>query len=424
MNILYLTYNSVMTLGILRSQVETLLKLLSTKYPNDLKFTLITVERWKEFLNQALKSTFRKELAQSGIRVIIIPRFLSESLRMDSANKSFWQRVWSNLALLIDLNLLGWITLYTLLRYQIQIIHTRSYIPGIIGVFCKKLLRKKFIFDPRGLIPEELALAQGWQESHRKYRVWKHIEKWLLKNADRVYVLSEPFAQHYQKIIPTLKPLITPCCVDINHFSYNSEKRIALRKKLGVEDNLVVVFTVGAFVPYQYLEGGIQLFQHILKLRTDALLFLLTPDKAKIQNYLQKVSDFDIRILDLIKSYTPEFKEMPDYLCACDIALLVRFPSIISKVASPVKFAEYLACGVPVIAYPNIGDTQTIIEQEQVGIVIDLHNESYTILQLQKLLVHLADRETLASRCRTTAINHLSWEKYLDLYYTTYQNLL
>jgi len=62
MNILYLTYNSVMTLGILRSQVETLLKLLSAKYPHELKFTLITVERWKDYRNKALKTSFRQEM--------------------------------------------------------------------------------------------------------------------------------------------------------------------------------------------------------------------------------------------------------------------------------------------------------------------------------------------------------------------------
>ncbi|MDI6784796.1 MAG: glycosyltransferase, partial [bacterium] len=349
-----------MTLGILRSQVETLLKQLSAKYPHELKFTLITVERWKDYRNQALKTSFRQEFEKAGIRVIIVPKLLPEFLRVETAKRTFFQRFWSTLAFLVDLNLLFLVTGYTCIRYRIQIIHARSYVPGLIGLIYKWILRKKVIFDPRGLIPEELLLAQEWLETSWKYRVWKRIEHWLLKGADTVYVLSEPFAKHYQKIVPELKPLITPCCVDTTQFIYDAKKRAELRKKFGVDDKLVVVFTVGCFVPYQLLDGGIKLFQQIQKLQPNAVLLILTPDKEQIQQYLESLG---LRTLDLgLYIYNPQFTEMPDYLLMSDIGLLVRVPSVISEVASPVKFAEYLACGVPVIAYPHIGDTQKIIE--------------------------------------------------------------
>jgi glycosyltransferase involved in cell wall biosynthesis len=413
-----------MTLGILRSQVETLLQLLSAKYPTDLKFTLISVERWKDYRNRELKTSFRQEMAKSGVRVVIVPKLLPDFLKIESAQKTLWQRFWSNIAFIFDFTLLLIITGYVVSQYRIQIIQARSYVPGIIGLFYKRLLGKRFIFDPRGLIPEELLLAQGWPEFSRKYRIWKRIERWLLNRADTVFVLSQPFAKHYQQIVPSLESIITPCCVDTNQFKYDADKRIELRKKFGVQNNLVVVFTVGAFVPYQQLDGGIKLFQQILKLQPTAKLLLLTPDKEQIEKYLHNISDFGFRISDLLKIYSPSFQEMPDYLLMSDIALLVRVPSVISEVASPVKFAEYLACGVPVIAYPHIGDTQQIIEQQQVGIIVDLKNDGYTDQQIKKLHNLLADREAVAHRCRTAAIQHLSWEKYLNLYYTTYQTSL
>ncbi|MFB3894711.1 MAG: glycosyltransferase [bacterium] len=422
MNILYLTYNSVMRLGILRSQVETLLKLLTAKYPNEFRFTLITVERWKDYKNKQLKSSFRQEMAAAGIRVIIVPKLLPEFLRIESAQTSFWQRVYSNLTFLLDFILLLKVTGYVILRYQIRSIHTRSYVPGIIGLFYKRLFRKKYIFDPRGLIPEELLLAQGWSKTSRKYRVWKRIERWLLKGADTVFVLSQPFAKHYQEIIPTLQPIITPCCVDTDQFKYDTDKRIESRKKFGVENNLVVVFTVGAFVPYQQLDGGINLFQQILTLRPDAKLFLLTPDKEQIEKYIAGNSAIR-NPQSAITIYSPAFQEMPEYLMVSDIAILVRVPSVISEVASPVKFAEYLACGVPVIAYPNIGDTQQIIEPNQVGIIIDPKNDSYTEQQLRTLLNQFTDRETLSLRCRATAIDQLSWNHYLEIYFKIYSQV-
>lgn len=423
MNILYLTYNSVLTLGILQSQVAILLKLLSAKYPNDLRFTLITVERWKDYRNKSLKTAFRQEMEQDGIRVIIVPKLLPEFLRIATAKTTLWQQLWSNIIFLYDFVLLLIITGYVILRYRIKIIHARSYVPGIIGLFFKRLFRKRFIFDPRGLIPEELLLAQGWSITSRKYRAWKRIEKWLLKGADNVFVLSRPFAVHYQKIIPNLDPIITPCCVDTDKFIYNETKRVELRRKLGLSDSLVVVVTIGSFAPYQLLDGGIKLFQQILKLHSNARLLILTPDKQQIQIYLPKFSDLEMRILDLIEIYSPSFAEMPDYLLASDLALLVRIPSVISEVASPVKFAEYLASGVPVIAYPKIGDTQQIIEQYQVGIIIDLIDDTTTEQKLAQLLPKLDDKTTLATRCRTTAISHLTWDNYLDLYYKIYNSI-
>ena len=121
--------------------------------------------------------------------------------------------------------------------------------------------------------------------------------------------------------------------------------------------------------------------------------------------------------------YNPQFTEMPDYLLMSDIGLLVRVPSVISEVASPVKFAEYLAGGVPVIAYPNIGDTQKMIDQNQVGIVIDPKDDAVTEKQIASFLNQLDNHNIIAIRCRAAATNHLSWENYLDLYFQVYTTL-
>jgi hypothetical protein len=59
--------------------------------------------------------------------------------------------------------------------------------------------------------------------------------------------------------------------------------------------------------------------------------------------------------------------EVPEYLVSADYGLLIREKSVTNKVASPVKFAEYLACGLPVIISEQLGDYTAFVERSQCG---------------------------------------------------------
>lgn len=54
--------------------------------------------------------------------------------------------------------------------------------------------------------------------------------------------------------------------------------------------------------------------------------------------------------------------DVPYYLIVGDYGLLIREETITNKVSSPVKFAEYLACGLKVIISNNLGDYSEIID--------------------------------------------------------------
>ncbi|HRN37811.1 MAG TPA: hypothetical protein PLL18_12975, partial [Flavobacteriales bacterium] len=56
-------------------------------------------------------------------------------------------------------------------------------------------------------------------------------------------------------------------------------------------------------------------------------------------------------------------------LVGCDHALLIREDAITNRVASPTKFAEYLACGLPVVISPYIGDFSGEVDRERLGTV-------------------------------------------------------
>lgn len=63
--------------------------------------------------------------------------------------------------------------------------------------------------------------------------------------------------------------------------------------------------------------------------------------------------------------------EVPEYLLAADYGLLIRENSITNYVASPVKFAEYLSCGLKVIISSELGDYSALTMKHNLGYVID-----------------------------------------------------
>lgn len=409
-----------MTSGILQSQVLTLLQLLSQKYRDQLSFTLITTEHWTDYSNQKLKTDFRKQLNNSGIHVVILPKFLPTQLHYSDKKNNLLHKLLSLMLFLVDLKIVSWVSVWQVLRRNIHIVQARSYVPGIIGALLKKLTRIKLVFDPRGLIPEELQLTQGWSAENPSFKRWKRIEKWLLNNSDAVIVLSQPFADHYKQIVPALSPVIVPCCVDTERFTYDRNKRLALRAKNNFTNKFIVLYVMGHYVPYQDFDSALDLFHKISQQIPPAHFLVLTPDIAQVTQRLKESGTAQ----DCYSVSKVPFAEVPDYITMADIGLLARVPSVISKVASPVKFAEYLACGVPVLAQPDIGDTEKALATKDIGQLIKNNQLTPENITWLKILQNPTVRDDIANKCHSKAIQSFAWESYLDNYLALYQQLV
>ena len=83
--------------------------------------------------------------------------------------------------------------------------------------------------------------------------------------------------------------------------------------------------------------------------------------------------------------------EVFDYLCIADYGWLVREQSITNRVASPVKFAEYLISGLKILISENLGDYTAFCYENQCGVIIKDELSSPTLNKLsysEKLVIH------------------------------------
>ncbi|MCO5273480.1 MAG: glycosyltransferase [Flavobacteriales bacterium] len=226
----------------------------------------------------------------------------------------------------------------------------------------EKGLVKHVCFDARG------AYAAEWEE----YRIvdddaligqFRDVEGEAVRSADVRLAVSEALVRHWRERYGYTgeEHVVVPCTLGRAH-----EGPVAavgnVRSGLGFTESDVVLVYSGSVAGWQSFEllggilGGALEAQRRLK-----VLFLSPPD-----NGIDRLAaDFPGRVVrQFLKA-----EEVPPMLQACDAALLVREDTLTNRVASPTKFAEYLAAGLPVVISAHIGDLSALVEGQGLGAV-------------------------------------------------------
>ena len=90
-----------------------------------------------------------------------------------------------------------------------------------------------------------------------------------------------------------------------------------------------------------------------------------------------------------------DYREVSSYLNAADIAILWRDKSIVNEVASPVKFSEYICCGLPVISNDSVNMITDYVKKSLFGLLLNDLNE----LNQEKVKeLRLLNRQEIASK--------------------------
>lgn len=296
-------------------------------------------------------------------------------------------------------------------REKLDILHARVHIPAVMGALARKFTfgkKPKLLFDIRGFFPEEYTDAGIWQVNGGLYKAVKRVERWLLREADGFVVLTERARQilfpesaetGFDKFERPVE--VIPCCVDLKRFdTANDESRRAMREKLKIENRFALVY-VGSFGGWYLTQETADFYGELKRKRSDAFALILTQSKPEMIEPLlreQGYSDGDF----FIQKVAPA--EIPLYLGAADAAVSFIKPCYSKQASSPTKNAEYLACGLPLVANGGIGDTTELTEADETGVVIEnFSTEDYqeALAKLDKLL---ENKEDLANKCRESAL--------------------
>lgn len=305
------------------------------------------------------------------------------------------------------------------------ILHCRSYLPALIGLQLKRKFTCKYIFDMRGFWADERIDGNIWslkKPAHSiLYKYFKRKEIELVENADYIVILTNHAKKEIQSWQIKSFPIMTviPCCADTNHFTISNEEEMAVTKsKLNIPEDAFVVGYLGSIGTWYMLDEMLDFFVELKKQKYNAILFFVTADDKE---YILQAA--------LAKSISPAFiviqsakrNEVPQFISMFTIGLFFIKPLYSKKGSSPTKLAELLACGIPVISNMGIGDCDTIIAENKVGVAVP----DFTTVSYQKAIDSMDTFLNMPPQhYRDVALNNFSLEKGVAEYETIYSYLI
>ena len=224
-------------------------------------------------------------------------------------------------------------------------------------------------------------------------------EAQALRSADVVACGTEAVAEQAARIgAPAERIVITPTGVDLEVFAKVGDSAVR-RRELGLEHRFVVGW-LGSFRRFHAIEQAVEAVEGV----DDASLLMVGdgPERPRIEQLARD------RGVHAVFTGTVDHDDLPELLAVMDAALVLA-PIGTAFHYSPLKLAEYLAAGVPVIA-PAVGQLSERLTDGVDALLVPPHDRA----ALGAALIQLRDDPELADRIGraglATAKANWSWD--------------
>lgn len=259
--------------------------------------------------------------------------------------------------------------------HHFDIVHCRSYISSLVGLYLKRKFGVKFLFDMRGFWADERVDGKLWNLNNPVYKLiynfFKKKEKNYLIDADYTVVLTQAGKSEIEswKSIKgnQLQIEVIPCCVDLRLFDptkVDEDTKNEVRTALNIQSNEFILGYVGSIGTWYMLDEMLEYFVELKEINQNARFLFVTGEsndfiRAKASE--KSIAHQDIIITSCLHS------QMPRYISIFNQSIFFIRPSFSKKASSPTKQGEIMAMGVPIICNSGIGDTDLIVEKYRAG---------------------------------------------------------
>ncbi len=253
------------------------------------------------------------------------------------------------------------------------------------NVFCTKMalhlrkigILKKVVFDGRSAMAAEISEYDVFPVNYLRNNVFE-FEKYVVNQSDYLMAVSEKLVDYWKSNYNYTKSnhVVIPCTLDTKHFPEKTDQNWELlnetKKELGLNLNDVVLIYSGSNAPWQSFQLLNDFITKVFASQNNIKVILLTKETKEVTNLLDKFKG------KVICKWVNE-AEVSKYLKCADYGILLRNQSETNKVASPVKFAEYLYSGLKIIISENLGDYSQIVANKKCGFVINPNLENLPV---------------------------------------------
>ena len=394
-NIIYLTRTGLLEpLG--QSQVLNYLFGLS----NDFSITVISNERSGDLKN--------------------VDRLLSLQNKCKKYNIKWYPQEYLNkprfIAQIFNILKMTFISLRKIQNEKVDIIHARSYIPAFVAWLLNFFTSVPFIFDMRGLWPEELITAKRIKRNSISHKILKKLEAILIRDAATVVSLTNAAVLYLKKKYPHelthQKIIVIPTCADLDHFKILHN----------INNNNSTYGCIGSITSGWFnTELFTRFISYVFHQDPNQRLEIVTRDNS---TDVMRIIDPNNIFKDKLNIKSSEFEDMPMILNSHILSIMFYAGGEISELGrSPTRMAEVLGCGLPIIANDGVGDVASIVQKNNVGVIVKGSSKLAFKKALEDLNILLAD-PYLSTRCRHTAESIFSLKAGTEAYSKIYFSIL
>lgn len=306
---------------------------------------------------------------------------------------------------------------------DVSLIHCRSYITALVGLWAKKKHGIPFVFDMRGFWADERVDGKIWSLEntiHKKvYNYFKKKEKEYLVEA--AHTISLTYAGKEEINSWNLKgqsPIkVIPCCTDEAHF--NISKKENKRNELGLSSDDFVISYLGSIGTWYMLDEMLDFFKVLSSIKSHAKFLFITKDDESL--ILEKCKDRGIS-KDSIIIQASSRNDVPKYINTSDASIFFIKPVYSKKASSPTKMGEIMNMGIPIVCNAGVGDVDVVMNKVMPELLVNTFKE----IDYQKVASELVSyHERIdVNKIVDTSINYFSLKKGVESYFEVYKSVL
>ncbi|MFT5240304.1 MAG: glycosyltransferase involved in cell wall biosynthesis [Kiritimatiellia bacterium] len=242
----------------------------------------------------------------------------------------------------------------------------------------------------------------------------RHQRK-LVDCADHVFVVTEEFkallVRRFKRLDLESKVSVLPVSFSEGRLMYSSELRESYRAQMGVGTRFTLAYVGSALDTWQNLYRALEIFVLIRqKVISDAFFFMAVreADHDIARGFIDRVG---LDPMNYMLTSVPH-EEIPGYLCASDLGVVLRHPHAMNRVCTSGKVVDYLGCGLPVLMTDAVSYFPEIVRERGWGAVLEnMDDDDEIVSVLAPYTIHNAEQRTYISEWMNTNYSTRCFQK-------------
>ncbi len=290
-------------------------------------------------------------------------------------------------------------------RHRVARIHAASnHVNALPALIAARRLGVPFQYEIRGLWELTRASRMPEFENSHNFHLGLELEGLVAAHADRVFVISEQLGLYAQRQwgIPAGRLHLLPNCVDGERIKANPAERI-IPGTIGY---------AGSLICYEGLDTLIEAAGQLIRQGKDVRLRIIGDGEARAG--LETLSN-SLGLQNHIRFWgklTPE--EARVRLCGCSLVCIPRKPFAVCKLVPPIKLAEALALGKPVVV-PDLAVFRDELGPRPAAWFFRAGDAESLAEALAQALENPARLEEAGAQGRQWILGRRQWRHFMDI---------